>query len=111
MWSWIIGRCRRTHRSRPGPVGRDREPRRWPRKSAPGLHGGVRSDAPLRNSPETPPEGESPGELMHAARSEPRPPEAYVVRCMCDPSEDGSGGETVVDHIRLFPIRPDVGWT
>ena len=36
---------------------------------------------------------------------------AYVVRCACDPSPDGTGGETVVDHIRLFPLREDVRWT
>ena len=36
---------------------------------------------------------------------------AYVVRCSCDPSPDGTGGETVVDHIRLFPLRPGVRWT
>jgi glycosyltransferase involved in cell wall biosynthesis/tetratricopeptide (TPR) repeat protein len=36
---------------------------------------------------------------------------AYVVRCACDPGEDGTGGETVVDHIRLFPLRDDVRWT
>ena len=36
---------------------------------------------------------------------------AYVVRCACDPSPDGSGGETVVDHVRLFPLRDDVRWT
>jgi GT2 family glycosyltransferase len=36
---------------------------------------------------------------------------AFVVRCSCDPGEDGSGGETVVDHIRLFPLREDVRWT
>jgi tetratricopeptide (TPR) repeat protein len=35
----------------------------------------------------------------------------YVVRCACDPIPDGTGGETVVDHIRLFPIRRDVRWT
>ena len=49
------------------------------------------------------------------ARAEPRPreesPAAYVVRCACDPSPDGTGGETVVDHIRLFPLRGDVRWT
>ena len=28
----------------------------------------------------------------------------------CDPSPDGTGGETVVDHIRLFPLRDDVCW-
>jgi glycosyltransferase involved in cell wall biosynthesis len=36
---------------------------------------------------------------------------AYVVRCACDPGSDGSGGETVVDHIRLFPLRPEIHWT
>jgi GT2 family glycosyltransferase len=36
---------------------------------------------------------------------------AYVVRCSCDPDEKGGGGETVVDHIRLFPIREEVRWT
>ena len=30
----------------------------------------------------------------------------YVVHCACDPGPDGTGGETVVDHIRLFPLRP-----
>ncbi len=39
------------------------------------------------------------------------PPAAYVVKCACDPGQDGSGGQTVVDHIRLFPLRPDVRWT
>jgi tetratricopeptide (TPR) repeat protein len=33
-----------------------------------------------------------------------------VVRCACDPSTDGSGGQTVVDHIRLFPVRDDIRW-
>jgi glycosyltransferase involved in cell wall biosynthesis len=36
---------------------------------------------------------------------------AYVVRCACDPGEDGSGGETVVDHVRLFPLIEGVRWT
>ena len=31
--------------------------------------------------------------------------------CACDPSPDGTGGDTVVDHIRLFPVREDVRWT
>ncbi len=35
----------------------------------------------------------------------------YVVRCACDPSPDGIGGDTVVDHIRLFPLRHDIRWT
>jgi hypothetical protein len=39
------------------------------------------------------------------------PQAGYVVRCACDPSSDGSGGEVVVDHIRLFPLRDDVRWT
>src|SRR5271165_1242506 len=30
---------------------------------------------------------------------------AYVVRCSCDPGPNGDGGQTVVDHIRLFPVR------
>ena len=34
-----------------------------------------------------------------------------MVRCACDPSPDGTGGETVVDHIRLFPRRDDCRWT
>ncbi len=57
------------------------------------------------------------GSPCHAPdRTEPRLPQerapaAYVVRCACDPGADGSGGETVVDHIRLFPLRPDVRWT
>ena len=36
---------------------------------------------------------------------------AYVVRCACDPSPDGTGGDTVVDHIRLFPLREGLRWT
>jgi tetratricopeptide (TPR) repeat protein len=42
------------------------------------------------------------------------PPEggpAYVVRCACDPDPSGVGGATVVDHIRLFPVREGVRWT
>jgi glycosyltransferase involved in cell wall biosynthesis len=35
----------------------------------------------------------------------------YVVRCACDPSPDGTGGDTVVDHIRLFPVRGSIRWT
>ena len=68
-----------------------------------------------------PGEGEPPCEPNSgAARTEARPPgsprspedvAAYVVRCACDPGEDGSGGETVVDHIRLFPLREGIRWT
>ena len=38
-------------------------------------------------------------------------PAACVVRYACDPSPDGTGGDTVVDHIRLFPLREGVRWT
>jgi glycosyltransferase involved in cell wall biosynthesis len=38
-------------------------------------------------------------------------PMAYVVRCRCDPGPDGNGGDTVVDHIRLFPVIEGVRWT
>jgi tetratricopeptide (TPR) repeat protein len=33
-----------------------------------------------------------------------------VVRCSCDPDSNGNGGQTVVDHIRLFPLREDIRW-
>jgi glycosyltransferase involved in cell wall biosynthesis len=36
---------------------------------------------------------------------------AYVLKCSCDPGPNGDGGQTVVDHIRLFPIREEVKWT
>jgi tetratricopeptide (TPR) repeat protein len=36
---------------------------------------------------------------------------AYVIRCSCDLDHNGNGGQTVVDHIRLFPLREDVRWT
>jgi len=36
---------------------------------------------------------------------------AYVVRYSCDPGPNGDGGQTVVDHIRLIPVREDVRWT
>ncbi len=66
-------------------------------------------------------EGEPPCEPgLNPARAEPRPPGSsghcpgpagYVLRCACDPGQDGSGGDTVVDHIRLLPLREDVRWT
>ena len=37
-------------------------------------------------------------------------PAAHVVRCSCDPGPNGDGGQTVVDHFRLFPFREDVRW-
>ena len=36
---------------------------------------------------------------------------AYVLRCACDPGPNGEGGDTVVDHIRLFPVIEGVRWT
>jgi GT2 family glycosyltransferase len=36
---------------------------------------------------------------------------AYVIRCACEPDHDAGGGETVVDHVRLFPVREDIRWT
>ena len=38
-------------------------------------------------------------------------PHAYVVRCACDPGPNGEGGDTIVDHIRLFPVIEGVRWT
>ena len=35
-------------------------------------------------------------------------PAAYVVRCSCNPGPNGDGGQTVMNHIRLFPVREDV---
>jgi glycosyltransferase involved in cell wall biosynthesis len=46
--------------------------------------------------------------LRSLSREQPR---AFVVRCACDPGPGGSGGDTVVDHIRLFPISQGVRWT
>ncbi len=56
-----------------------------------------------------PPEREKLQKLLAGLR--PDQPAGYVVRCACDPSPDGSGGETVVDHVRLFPIRDNIRWT
>ncbi len=36
---------------------------------------------------------------------------AHVVRCSCDPGPNGDGGQKLVDHIRLFPMREGVRWT
>lgn len=33
----------------------------------------------------------------------------YVVRCRCVADRDGQG-DTTVDHIRLFPLRPEIRW-
>jgi GT2 family glycosyltransferase len=56
-----------------------------------------------------PPERARLGRLLSQLR--PGEETAYVVRCACDPGRDGSGGNTVVDHVRLFPVREDVRWT
>ena len=45
------------------------------------------------------------------SRLDPHQPTAFVVRCACDRTPDGVGGETVVDHIRLFPVRENIRWT
>src|SRR5207248_2969218 len=36
-------------------------------------------------------------------------PVAYVMKCRCVPDRPG-GAATVVDHVRLFPRRPEVRW-
>ncbi len=56
-----------------------------------------------------PPQREKLRKLFDGLR--PDEPAGFVVRCACDPSPDGSGGETVVDHVRLFPRRDDIRWT
>jgi tetratricopeptide (TPR) repeat protein len=47
----------------------------------------------------------------HFDRLSPSRPAAFVVRCACDATPDGQIQGTVVDHMRLFPLRPDVRWT
>ncbi len=47
----------------------------------------------------------------HRSRAGDAEQAAYVVRCSCDPGPHGDSGQTVVDHIRLFPVREDVRWT
>ena len=49
-------------------------------------------------------------ELLQRLRRDEQTP-AFVVRCACDPGPDGAGGDTVVDHIRLFPVLEGVRWT
>jgi glycosyltransferase involved in cell wall biosynthesis len=55
-----------------------------------------------------PPDREGLGELFDGLR--PGDPAAFVIRCSCDPDRNG-GGRTVVDHVRLFPVRENVRWT
>jgi hypothetical protein len=56
-----------------------------------------------------PPEREKLKRLLGGLR--PGGESAFVVRCSCDPGPDGDGGQTVVDHIRLFPRREEVRWS
>jgi glycosyltransferase involved in cell wall biosynthesis len=56
-----------------------------------------------------PPQREKLRRLLDGLR--PDEPTAYVVRCACDPGADGSGGDTVVDHVRLFPLRENIRWS
>jgi GT2 family glycosyltransferase/thioredoxin-like negative regulator of GroEL len=37
-------------------------------------------------------------------------PRAWVVKCRCPGGRPGAAA-TVVDHVRVFPLRPDVRWT
>jgi GT2 family glycosyltransferase/glycosyltransferase involved in cell wall biosynthesis/tetratricopeptide (TPR) repeat protein len=45
-------------------------------------------------------------DLLRALNGAPR---AYVMKCRCLSDRPG-GPATVVDHVRLFPLRPDVRW-
>jgi glycosyltransferase involved in cell wall biosynthesis len=56
-----------------------------------------------------PPDHEKLGRLFNGLSRENR--SAYVVRCACDSAPDGRVQGTVVDHVRLFPLRADVLWT
>lgn len=56
-----------------------------------------------------PPQGERLRALLGGLRAGDEA--AYVVRCACDPEPGGGGGQTVVDHVRLFPLREGVRWT
>jgi glycosyltransferase involved in cell wall biosynthesis len=71
------------------------------RKKLEALFGRIRTPAAARS-----PAGSS----TDQNRPTPRPA-AYVLRCACDSGPGGSGGETVVDHIRLFPRLEGVRWT
>jgi glycosyltransferase involved in cell wall biosynthesis/tetratricopeptide (TPR) repeat protein len=68
-----------------------------------------------------PPEREKLGALLEMLRAHetkrtsgrynwPYEQAAHVIRCSCDPDHNGNGGQTVVDHIRLFPLREDIRW-
>ena len=74
----------------------------------------VKLEELLGRLPRARPHGGSPqkgtGTGIHGRSQSPFAP-AYVVRCACDPGPRGSGGDTVVDHIRLFPLLEGVRWT
>ena len=71
------------------------------RKKLEALLGRIRTAQPLRR-----PIGSS----ADANQGTP-PPFAYVLDCACDPGPGGSGGRTIVNHIRLFPRLEGVRWT
>jgi glycosyltransferase involved in cell wall biosynthesis len=71
------------------------------RKKLEALLARIRSARPL------PPPAGSPHDRNHPPSS----PAAYVLRCACDPGPGGTGGRTVVDHVRLFPRLKGVRWT
>ena len=66
---------------------------------------------PALKSGARPPHSREAGAIGQALIENHRLNAAYVVRRACDPRPDGTGGETVVDHIRLFPLRDDVRGT
>jgi hypothetical protein len=80
----------------------------WPAPQAvPALGDGPALGAGLPTSPAERPQVSSPGNGRQPADDR---ASAHVVRCACAPSPDGKKGATVVDHVRLFPIRPGVRW-
>jgi hypothetical protein len=82
-----------------GPRLREGERPCEPHSDAPGC--GV---SPARTEPRPP--------GLSLARTEPRHPNAsYVVKRASDRGPNEAGGNTHVDHIRLFPIREDARWT
>jgi glycosyltransferase involved in cell wall biosynthesis len=71
------------------------------------LIAGLRGDHSCAGSPQT----ATRSGVLGRSQSPVASATAYVVRCACDPGPDGEGGETVVDHIRLFPLIEGVRWT
>jgi glycosyltransferase involved in cell wall biosynthesis len=87
-----------------GRLGTDRAPDGSTQKGT-GTGGPGRSQSPFASASALPVGGGTPDENRYPSRS------AFVVRCKCDPGPDGSGGDTVVDHVRLFPVIEGVRWT